>query len=127
MLLPGRNHEIRPVHQMAVLLLPGWDGACTVRECPPGGDTGPTCFINATGCLATVTQRAPSLHPLQGLTGYFWHNRLLHKEWPQESPTATLLSRETLKWSRDPKSSTTLASRGLGYCPLGMPGIRKRR
>lgn len=82
----------------------------------------------ATGCLATVTQGAPTLHPLQGLPGYFWQNRLLHKEWPQESPRCYSKT-VRLKWARDPKSGPTLASGGLGYCPCSSrrPGIKKRK
>lgn len=45
MCVPGiSDHEIQRVHQVAALLLPGGDGACSVREWPPGGNTGPTCF-----------------------------------------------------------------------------------
>lgn len=74
---------------------------------------------HAASCLATVTHRAPSLHP-QGFQVISGLTDGCNKEWPQESQNCLSLSRENLKWSRDPKTSTTLASRGLGYRPCSL-------
>lgn len=83
----------------------------------------------AAGCLATVTHSAPSLHPPQGLR-VISGPTALHKQLASGIPELLLfLSREHIKGSRDPKSSITLASRGLGYppCSLEYPGSGKKQ
>lgn len=74
-------------------------------------------------CDAVGSQFAPSSRPPR----LFLAEQTVAEGVASGIPKLPLLNRENLKWSRDPKSSATLASRGLGYCTLllRMPGIKK--
>lgn len=78
-------------------------------------------FHYAAGCLATVTQRAPSLHPPQGLQVISGITDL-HKEWPQESQNC-------FSFKQGPQIQHHSGAEGIGLSSplLGMPGIRKKR
>lgn len=64
-------------------------------------------------CDAMGSQFAPSSRPPR----LFLVEQTVAQGVASGIPKLLLLSRENLKWSRDPKCSATLASRGLGYSP----------